>query len=108
MRAKQNRYSTAMNIFEQAKARADELAPPPHETPRTAAAIAFGFGIAVIALFIALQWVGLPQWLAWAGAALAYGAIAWADCQHGWTRNKREYREALETLKGSGSGPSVH
>jgi hypothetical protein len=97
-----------MTIFEAAKARADETAPAPHDTPRAAAAIALGFGLAVIALFIALEWMGLPRWAAWGGAALAYGGIAWADCQHGWTRNREAYREAMETLKAQGGGPSVH
>ena len=97
-----------MTIFEQAKARADALAPPPVDTPRTAAATAFGFGVAVIGVFIVLQWLGLPLWLAWLGAALAYGGIAYADCQLAWTRNAREYREAMEEMKGRGEGPSMH
>ena len=85
-----------MTIFEQAKARADALAPPPVDSPRTAAATAFGFGLFVAALFVALQWLGLSGWVAWLGAALAYGGIAYADCQLGWTRNRDAYREALE------------
>ena len=97
-----------MTIFEQAKARADALAPPPVDSPRTAAATAFGFGLFVAALFVALQWLGLSGWVAWLGAALAYGGIAYADCQLGWTRNRDAYREALEELKGRGDGPSMH
>lgn len=97
-----------MTIFEQAKARADSVAAPPVDTPRVAAATAFGFGVAVIGVFIALQWLGLPLWLTWLGAALAYGGVAYADCQLGWNSNRREYREALEELKQRGGGPSVH
>ena len=97
-----------MTIFEQAKARADEIAPPPVDTPFAAAATAFGFGLFVTGLFVAFQWLGLSGWLAWFGAALAYGGIAYADCLLGWTRNRREYREAMEELKGRGDGPSMH
>lgn len=97
-----------MTIFEQAKARADAIAPPPVDSPRAAAATAFGFGLVVIGVFIAMQWFGLPLWLSWTGSALAYGGIAYADCQLGWNRNKREYREALEEMKGGAGGPSLH
>jgi len=97
-----------MTIFEQARARADAIAPPPVDTPRAAAATACGFGIAVIGVFIALQWLGAPLWLAWLGSALGYGGIAYADCQLGWNRNREEYREALEALKGEAGRPSVH
>ena len=97
-----------MTIFEQAKARADEIAPPPVDKPLTAAATAFGFGLFVTGLFVALEWLGLPGWLAWLASALAYGGIAYADCLLGWNRNKREYREAMEELKGRVDGPSVH
>ncbi len=97
-----------MTIFEQAKSRAANIAPPPVDTPRAAAATAFGFGIAVIGVFIVLQWLALPLWLAWLGSALAYGGIAYADCQLGWNRNRQHYREAMEELKGQPGGPSVH
>ena len=97
-----------MTIFETAKARADEIAPPPADQPLAAAATAFGFGLFVTGLFVALEWLGLPAWIAWMGSALAYGGIAYADCQLGWNRNQREYRDALEELKGQSSGPSVH
>ncbi len=97
-----------MTIFEQAKARADEIAPPPADKPFAAAATAAGFGLFVIGLFVALQWLGVADWLAWIGAALAYGGIAYADCQLGWNRNKAEYREAMEILKGEANRPSVH
>jgi hypothetical protein len=97
-----------MTIFDQAKARADEIAPPPSDKPPTAAATAFGFGVGVIGLFAMLQWLGVPLWLAWLASALAYGGIAWADCQLGWTRNREAYRESMAELKGHGDGPSVH
>jgi hypothetical protein len=97
-----------MTPFDQAKARADEIAPPPPDKPPTAAATAFGFGLGVIGLFAMLQWLGVPLWLAWLASALAYGGIAWADCQLGWTRNRDAYREALDELKGRGEGPSMH
>ena len=97
-----------MTIFEDAKARADEIAPPPVDKPMTAAATAFGFGLFVTGLFVALEWLGIPAWVAWLVAALAYGGIAYADCQLGWNRNRQEYREAMEALKGQSDGPSVH
>lgn len=97
-----------MTIFEQAKARADEIAPPPAEQPRTAAAIAFGFGLFVIGLFVAMQWMGLSPWVAWIAAAVVYGGIAYADCQLGWNRNRAEYRNAMDVLKGEAIRPSVH
>ena len=97
-----------MTIFEQAKARADVAAPPPVDTPRMAAATAAGFGLAVIALFVALQALGVPGWIAWTASALAYGGIAYADCQMGWQRNAREYREALEELKQRPGTSSLH
>jgi hypothetical protein len=97
-----------MTIFEQAKARADEIAPPPADKPFAAAATAFGFGLFVTGLFVALEWLDIPAWVAWLGSALAYGGIAYADCQVGWNRNRAEYREALEVLKGQASRPSVH
>ena len=97
-----------MTIFDQAKARADEIAPPPADKPLTAAATAFGFGLFVVGLFMALQWLGVPAWIAWLASALAYGGIAYADCQLGWKRNRAEYREALEALKGEANRPSVH
>ena len=97
-----------MTIFEDAKVRADEIAPPPIDKPMTAAATAFGFGLFVTGLFVALEWLGIPAWVAWLVAALAYGGIAYADCQLGWNRNRQEYREAMEALKGQPGGPSVH
>ena len=97
-----------MTIFEQAKARADEIAPPPADQPLTAAATAFGFGLFVTGMFVAFEWLGIPPWVAWLAAALAYGGIAYADCQLAWNRNKREYREAMETLKQQTATPSVH
>jgi hypothetical protein len=97
-----------MTIFEQAKARADEIAPPPADRPLPAAATAAGFGLAVIALFVALQWLGVSAWIAWGLSALAYGGIAYADCLLAWNRNRAEYREALEALKGEASRPSMH
>ncbi len=97
-----------MTIFEQAKARADEIAPPPVDRPFTAAATAFGFGLCVIGLFIALEWLGISDWLSWIAAALGYGGIAYADCFHGWSRNRRQYRDALEELKAQSGGPSLH
>jgi hypothetical protein len=102
------RYGTIMTTFEKAKARADEIAPPPADKPLAAAATAFGFGLLVTGLFVALEWLGFPAWIAWLGSALAYGGIAYADCQLGWNRNKREYREAMEILKGEANAPSVH
>jgi hypothetical protein len=97
-----------MTIFEQAKARADEFAPPPVDQPLTAAVTAFGFGLFVTGLFVALEWLGLSGWIAWVTAAGAYGGIAYADCQLGWNRNKREYREAMEVLRDRSGPPSVH
>jgi hypothetical protein len=97
-----------MTIFDQAKARADERAPPPVEQPRNAAAIAFGFGLFVIGLYLALQWIGLSSWIAWLASAAIYGGIAYADCHHGWARNRQEYREAMEELKERTGGQSVH
>lgn len=44
-----------MDIFAQAKARADETAPQPADKPVAAAVAAFGFGLLVIGIFIALQ-----------------------------------------------------
>ena len=97
-----------MTIFEQAKGRADAAAPPPLDRPPAAAATAFGFGLFVTGLFVALQWIGLPGWLAWLGAAAGYGAIAYGDCLIGWNRNAREYREALEELKVRPGPSSLH
>lgn len=88
-----------MTIFERAKARADEIAPAPADTPIAAAGTAFGFGLLVIFMFLALQWLGAPDWAAWAGAALAYGAIAYGDCLIGWNRHREEYADALDELK---------
>lgn len=95
-----------MTIFEAAKARADETAPAPQDTPIAAAATAFGFGLFVIFLFLAIQWLGAPTWAAWVGAALAYGAIAYGDCLLGWNRHRAEYRQALADLKDAGVGAS--
>ena len=97
-----------MTIFEQAKARADAAAPPPVDTPRMAAATAFGFGLFVTGLFVALHWLGLPGWVAWLGSAAAYGAIAYGDSLIGWNRNAREYREALDELKARPGPTSLH
>jgi hypothetical protein len=92
-----------MTIFERAKSRADTISPPPADRPLAAATTAFGFGVLVMALFIALQWIGLPFWIALLGAALIYGAIAYADCALGWHHNAMEYREALKDLKEEGA-----
>jgi hypothetical protein len=97
-----------MTIFEQAKARADTSAPPPADRPFTAAATAFGFGLFVIGLFVALEWLGVSDWVSWIGAGLGYGGIAYADCFHGWNRNRREYRDALEELKARSGEPWLH
>ncbi len=88
-----------MTPFDHAKARADEIAPAPVDTPLAAAATAFGFGLFVVFLFLALQWLGAPGWLAWTGAAVGYAAIAYGDCLLGWNRHKREYKDALADLK---------
>lgn len=97
-----------MNLFEEANARALEIAPPPPDRPLAAALTAFGFGLVVVALFITLQWLGLPTWVSWTGSALAYSILAYVDCALAWTRHRREYREALEDLKGDRTAPSVH
>lgn len=94
-----------MDIFEQAKARAHDIAPPPPDQPVAASLTAFGFGLLVVGIFIALQWLGLPVWMSWVGSAIAYGGIAYADCQLAWNRNRREVQEALADLK---AGRSVH
>jgi hypothetical protein len=95
-----------MTPFEQAKARADEIAPAPADTPIAAAATAFGFGLLVIFLFLAGQWLGAPDWLAWLGAAAIYAAIAYGDCLLGWNRHRAEYKQALADLKDAGAGVS--
>ena len=69
---------------------------------------ALGFGFVVVAVFITLQWLGLPTWASWTGSALAYAAIAYVDCALAWKRHRREYREALEDLKGERAAPSLH
>lgn len=96
-----------MDIFALAKARADEIAPQPSDTPVAAAAAAFGFGLLVTGIFIAIEWMGLATWIGWLGAAAAYAAIAYGDCVLGWTRHKRVFHEALEELKET-SRTSVH
>lgn len=97
-----------MDIFAQAKIRANEIAPPPVDRPIAAAATAFGFGLLVTGLFIALQWLGLPAWMAWLGSAIAYGGIAYVDCLVGWNRNTREFHDALADLKAQPAEPSLH
>ena len=97
-----------MTPFDQAKARADEIAPAPADTPVAAAATAFGFGLLVIFLFLALEWLGAPTWVAWAGAAIAYAAIAYGDCLLGWNRHKAEYKDALEELKANAPPRAMH
>jgi fatty acid desaturase len=97
-----------MTPFDQAKARADEIAPAPADTPVAAAATAFGFGLLVIFLFLAIQWLGAPDWVAWLGAAAIYAAIAYGDCVLGWNRHKAEYKEALEELKANAPPRSMH
>ncbi len=96
-----------MNIFEQAKLRADEIAPAPTDKPITAALTAVGFGLFVTGIYIALVWCGLPSWMAWIGSALIYGIIGYGDSILGWRRHKQEFHEALEDLKAQ-SGMSVH
>lgn len=96
-----------MNIFEQAKTRADDVAPAPADKPITAGLTAVGFGLLVTGIYIALVWCGLPAWMAWIGSALIYGAIGYGDSLIGWSRHKREFHEALDDLKAQ-SGMSVH
>jgi hypothetical protein len=97
-----------MTIFEQAKARADETAPAPQDTPIAAAATAFGFGLFVIFLFLAIQWLEATTWVAWIGAAIAYAAIAYGDCLLGWNRHRTEYKQALADLKSEGGHSALH
>ena len=97
-----------MTIFDQAKAHADEIAPPPADTPVVAAATAFGFGLLVIFIYFALSWLGAPYWVAWIGAAAAYAGIAYGDCLLGWNRNRAEYKDALADLKSGATPPSFH
>ena len=97
-----------MTPFDQAKAHADSVAPAPADTPVAAAATAFGFGLLVIFIFLAAQWLGAPDWVAWAGAAAAYAAIAYGDCVLGWNRHKAEYKDALGELKASAPPRSMH
>ena len=96
-----------MNIFEQARSRADEIAPAPVDKPIAAGLTAVGFGLLVTGIYIALIWCGLPSWMAWFGSALIYGAIGYGDSIIGWRRHRREFHEALEDLKAQ-SGMSVH
>ena len=93
------RYRQPMDIFEQAKASADQIAPPPADKPVAAAAVSVGFGLFVIGLYFALHWLGFADWMAWVGSAFAYGAIAYADCTLAWRRNTREFHAALAELK---------
>ncbi len=97
-----------MDIFEQAAAVAREKAPPPPDQPVAAALTAAGFGVALIGLYLVFQSLGVPVWLGWAGAAAIYGGYAYADCQIGWRRHRREYQDALAMLREQGVGPSVH
>ncbi len=97
-----------MTIFDQAKARADEIAPAPADTPIAAAATAFGFGLLVVFIYFALTWLGAPYWAAWAGAAAAYAGIAYGDCLLGWNRHRAEYKEALAELKLTAPPRSMH
>ncbi len=96
------------DIFERAKARADDAAPAPADRPVAAALTAFGFGLFVVGLYIAMQWLGLRDGMAWAGAAAGYAAIAYGDCHIGWQRHRREYHEALADLKEQSPPRSVH
>lgn len=96
-----------MSIFEQAQERANDIAPVPAEKPLTAGLSAFGFGLLVIGIFLALAWCGVPAWMAWIAAATIYGAIGYGDCVLGWSRHKRVFHEALDDLKAQ-SGISVH
>ena len=95
-------------MFETAKAHADEVAPAPVDTPVAAALTAFGFGLAVIAVFFAIRWLGAPEWAAWIGAAAIYALVAYGDSALGWARHWRTYRDALADLKGDRPGPSLH
>jgi hypothetical protein len=97
-----------MDLFEQARAQADEDAPPPVDQPLAAAATAFGFGLLVVGVFLAMQWFGLPGWLAWTGSAAAYGGIAYADCLFAWRRHRRAFHDALADLKDRSGARSVH
>lgn len=97
-----------MNLFEEANVRALEIAPPPPDRPVAAAGTALGFGVVVVGVFITLQWLGLPTWASWTGSAVAYATIAYVDCALAWKRHRREYREALDDLKGEKAAPSVH
>jgi hypothetical protein len=97
-----------MDLFEQAKAQADDDAPPPVDKPVAAAATAFGFGMLVVGVFLALQGLGLPVWMAWAGSALVYGGIAYADCLFAWRRHRRAFHDALADLKDGPSARSIH
>ncbi len=99
---------SVMTIFERAKTRADAIAPPPPDRPIAAAATAFGFGLLVIGMFMALAWFGLPSWIAGLGSACIYGTIAYADCALGWSRNANECREALKDLKDETRTQSLH
>lgn len=95
-------------IFDQAKARAAETAPAPADRPIAAALTAIGFGLLVVAAFLALRWLGAAEWVAWLGAALIYGLIAYGDCLLGWRRHRAEYAEALADLKDGAPPHSVH
>ncbi len=97
-----------MTPFERAKTHADEIAPAPVDTPLAAAATAFGFGLFVVFLFLALKWLGAPDWASWGGAALGYAAIAYGDCALGWNRHRREYAQALADLKAEAPWRSLH
>jgi prepilin signal peptidase PulO-like enzyme (type II secretory pathway) len=97
-----------MNVFDRARARADQVSPPPPDQPNAAALTAFGFGLLVIGMFIALQWIGMPLWMAWIGAAALYGAIGYFDCLMAWKRHRQEFHDALADAKDGAPGPSLH
>ena len=107
-RPNNGRYYRSMDVFERAKAKADESAPPPADEPIAAAAVAFGFGLLVIGIYFALLWLGLSQGMAWLGAAVAYATIAYADCALAWRRYRQALRDALADLKTETDATRLH
>jgi hypothetical protein len=97
-----------MDIFEAAKAHADEFAPAPVDRPIASALTALGFGLFVIGVFVAIRWLGGAERVAWIGAALIYAAIAYGDSALGWARHRREYQMKLAELKSERSAVSLH
>lgn len=80
-------------VMEQARKRADDIAPLPSDSPGTAATKGAGAAFGISLIFLVLERADI--WVAAAIAIFVSATVMFLESKQKWDRHHREYREAL-------------